>query len=284
MNKKITHILKESGEKEEFRIEKILNSLKNSGVPKKLIPTISQKIENQIPLKSTREIYHLIYSFLQKYHPGAAGRYNLKKAIMELGPSGYPFEKFVGAIFKEKKFEVKLNVIVEGKCVFHEIDAIITKDKKDFIVECKYHNHAGLKTNVKVPLYIKARFDDLKTQWNNKTNHKDDFHQAWIVTNTKFTSNAIKYARCTNIKLIGWTYPKKESLAQMTDKLHLHPITTLSTLTKKQKKAFLQQGIILCRTVRENQALLKNFGLSSNNIKKIIAESEAICKLKNNHS
>jgi hypothetical protein len=274
------HIIKESGDKEVFSIEKLQNSLKNSGVPEKITNDVIQKLKAAPPFKSTREIHHFVLTFLYQHHRGAAGRYNLKRAIMELGPSGFPFEKFIGEVFRKQGFSVQLNVVAKGKCVSHELDAVVTKDQDHFMVECKYHNRSGLKTNVRVPLYIKARFDDIKEKWETSAKHQNDFHQAWIATNTKFTSNAITYAKCVNIKLIGWTYPKEGNLAQLIDNLHLHPITTLSTLTQQQKADFLKNGLVLCRNVRENKKMLEKMNISGQQITKIIAESEAICELK----
>ena len=280
MEEKEVYIVKESGEKELFDITKLQNSLENSGVPTKLTNDLIKKILAAPPFKSTKEIYDFVHTFLYQHHRGAAGRYNLKRAIMELGPSGFPFEKFMGEVFREQGFSVQLNVVAKGKCVSHELDAVVTKGQDHFMVECKYHNRTGLKTNVRVPLYIKARFDDIKAKWETSAKHPNDFHQAWIATNTKFTSNAITYAKCVNIKLIGWAYPKERNLGQLIDNLHLHPITTLSTLTKQQKEDFLKNGLVLCRNVRENKNMLVKMNISDEQISKIIEESEAICELK----
>ena len=43
---------------------------------------------------------------------------------MELGPSGFPFEKLVGKILEQEGFETRVGVIVQGNCVQHEVDVI----------------------------------------------------------------------------------------------------------------------------------------------------------------
>jgi len=267
------YILKESGERELFDIKKLKNSLSKSKVPENLQKLIIDEIKKHRPFKSTKQIYNFVHNFLQKHHRGSAGHYNLKNAIMQLGPSGYPFEKFIAEILYADGFDVEINMIVDGKCVSHEIDASATKNKQRFMIECKYHNSQRLKVNVKIPLYITGRFEDIQAR-------SHTFHQSWIFTNTKFTSQAIQYSRCSNIKLTGWNYPKNESLAILIDRLKLHPITALSSLTKKQKKEFLYRGLVLCRDVLKNKQALKNMRIPENRISRIIEEAEAICQLK----
>ena len=83
---------------------------------------------------------------------------------MELGPSGFPFEKFVAAIIKEEGYQTEVGVIVQGACVTHEVDVVATTDHQHIMVECKYHNQQGRVNDVKIPLYIQSRFLDIEKQ------------------------------------------------------------------------------------------------------------------------
>jgi len=50
---------------------------------------------------------------------------------------------------------------VRGKLVEHEIDVVAWNEEKLIMVEAKFHNQLGVKTDLKVILYVKERFDDL---------------------------------------------------------------------------------------------------------------------------
>ena len=59
----------------------------------------------------------------------------------------------------------------------------------------------------------------------------------WLVTNTKFTKNAIIYGRCDNgITMIGWGYPNEGNLQDLLEDLNLLPLTILTNLNKSRKK------------------------------------------------
>ena len=73
---------------------------------------------------------------------------------------------------------------------------------KKYMIEAKFHNALGTRSDVHVSLYTKARFDDVSEKYN--------FDQAWLVTNTKVTKDALDYALCVDMKVISWNYPEKE--------------------------------------------------------------------------
>jgi len=204
-------IKKSSGKKEEFNIKKLHLSLRKSGANSKLIEQIIEEIKKQ-KLRSTKTIHQFVTQILTKKSPSVAARYNLKRALMELGPTGYPFEQFVAHIFTAQGYETMTNQIINGNCVDHEIDITAKKANKHFMIECKFHNRIGLKTNIKVILYIQSRFEDVRIEWEQKPRDSHEFHRAWVVTNTRFTSKAIKYAECMDIKLLGWKYPKNQGI------------------------------------------------------------------------
>ncbi|MFA5075136.1 MAG: restriction endonuclease [Candidatus Babeliales bacterium] len=271
------YITKASGEKELFNIKKLENSLRRSGADSELVDKILDKIEQELPFYTAKDVYRFARKYLCRYNKGVAGRYNLKNALRELGPTGYPFEEFVAQIFYAQGFEVEVDKIINGICVGHEVDVLVKSDHTFFIVECKFHNQYGLKTNVKIPLYVKARFDDIVSANANSLDGK--IKQAWLFTNTKFTTDAIKYGECVNLKLVGWSYPKENNLAQLIDKYSLHPITALSTLSKYHKNFLINKDIVLCKQLAQNKNILRKLNLSDEKIAKIIAESCAVCEV-----
>lgn len=274
----MTLIVKASGEHEEFSEDKLRNSLQRSLASPQIIDEIVKHIEKElVDNMNTHQIYRHAFSLLRKKSPPLAGRYHLKRAIMELGPSGYVFEKFIGEVLKAKGFSVEVGRIVQGYCVDHEIDVVAEKLEKHMMVECKFHNSQGIKSDVKVALYVKARFDDVEKKWHKQKDSTQKFHEAWLVTNTKLTWDAIRYARCVGMKAIGWNYPDKESLQKMIEESGCHPITCLTTLARSQKRLLLNKDVILCRDLVVKEHLLKSIGIGHANVSKVIKEIKELC-------
>ncbi len=274
VRKKEIIIQKASGEHEAFSAAKLKRSLTRSGASSAAADDVVNQIEAQLEEgMTTKAIYNLAFSLLRKTDRPTASRYNLKRAIMELGPSGYPFEEFVGALLREQGYDVEVGKLVAGKCVDHEVDVVATKGKEHFLIECKFHNRPGLRSNVKIPLYVKARFDDIVAE---EKHSKEHFDGCWIVTNTKFTSEAVKYGTCAGLKVIGWSHPKNEGIESIIDRLGLHPITCLTTLSKQHKRALIHEGTVLCRDA--NAKVLRKLGIPDNKIARIMAECTGVCE------
>src|SRR5581483_1563860 len=199
-------ILKASGKQEPFDTAKFTQSLQKAAVEPIVIQELITLVKHNPRLKTTKDIYRFVHRYLKIAHKPSAVRYNIKTALYQLGPTGYVFEKYVAALFSVQKYRVQTDQIILGMCVEHEIDVIAKNTVRSFLIECKFHHQAGIKTDVKVTLYVKARFEDIK-------NHTKEFQEIWLVTNTKFTSQAIKYAQCADIKLLGWSYPERNNIA-----------------------------------------------------------------------
>jgi len=272
-------IIKANGEKSVFDSKKLFSSLTRSGADEGLAHDIVKAITSELhPGISTKKIYKKAFSLLKERSRFLAARYNLKNAIMILGPSGYPFERFVGELLRYQGFKVEIAKMVAGKCVNHEVDVIAEKDNHHFMIECKYHNQPGTLTDVKIPLYIQSRFLDVAEQWKRQPGHEHKFHQGWVVTNTRFTLDAIQYGNCASLKLLGWDYPTKGSLKHLIDSLGLYPITTLTSLTLTEKKALLEMKLVLCRELYGNQTILSQVGIKGPRIKTILEECHNLCK------
>jgi len=276
MSEKIL-VEKHSGDKEVFDPEKLRASLRRSGAS----PQLTEKVENALATYledgiTTREIYRRAFQLLRKFQRSSAARYSLKKAIMELGPSGYPFEQFVGAVIEHMGYTVEVGKQVRGQCVEHEVDVVAHNDHQQFMVECKYYNSQGKQCNVKVPLYIHARFQDIEKRWKSTPGlEKRSFH-GWVVTNTRFTSDAMDYGRCVGLRMVSWDYPRKESLKDMVEQTGLFPVTVLTLLNRKQKQGLLDKEIVLCRQLLEKPGILNTLGLKGNKINKVLDEAREL--------
>ncbi|MEX2589052.1 MAG: restriction endonuclease, partial [Chitinophagales bacterium] len=217
------------------------------------------------------------FALLRKSSRPTAARYKLKKAIMELGPSGYPFERFVGEILRKQGYETEVGVIVKGYCVEHEVDVLAKKDDQQFMIECKFHNTQGRNCDVKIPLYIQSRFKDIEKEWLKQEAHRGKFHQGWLVNNTRFTDDALQYGNCAGLKLIGWDYPKQGSLKDMINISGLHPITCLTTLNKHEKNKLLEKDLVLSAELHLKPELLNEIGISEKRHRKILEEARELC-------
>jgi len=279
-------ITKASGELLPFSEEKLRSSLLRSGASVQIASDIVKELAAQLyEGVSTKKIYKWAFRALKERSRLSAGKYQLKRGIMELGPSGFPFEKFFGEILKQQGYEIQVGRIVKGQCVNHEIDVIAEKEDQHFMIECKYHNRPGTVCDVKIPLYIQARFKDVESSWLKIPGHGTKFHQGWVVTNTRFTEDAIQYGNCAGLKLIGWNYPNGGSLRSQLDLLGLYPITCLTSLSKSEKQQLLARNIVLCHEVCDNEKLLQEIGIKPARIAVILQEGRELCKKmnQNNH-
>lgn len=243
---KVVNVIKASGEVEPFSEYHVISSLLRAGASRelaeKIVSQIKPNLYQNIP---TFEIYATVMKILKKEQRKIAEVYNLKKAIMDLGPTGYPFEKFAAAVLEASGYKAEVNKTVVGKCVSHEIDIIAVKEaiketikKKKYMVECKFHSTPGVKTDIKVALYTYARFLDIK--------HRG-FDIPWLIANTKLTSEVKTYAACVGMRVTGWDFPEGESLNEMVDKSRLYPVTALVNLSLGEKRSLIDKGIVFCR-------------------------------------
>ncbi|NQW36793.1 MAG: restriction endonuclease [Flavobacteriales bacterium] len=279
MNDKIVIVKKNSGELEPFEIQKLKESLKNSGASneeiEKLVEVIQPELYDGI---STNLIYRNAFRILKKHNQASASKYSLKRAIFDLGPTGFPFERLISALLKQKGYKTKIGEILNGECITHEIDVLAEKDGNTYTIECKFHQNPTNINNVKIPLYINSRFIDVQKAWNNsgKTTY---LKQGWLVTNTRFTKDAIDYAKCVDLTLLSWDYPKNNGIKYNIDKYGLYPITTLTTLTKKEKIKLIENDIILVKELSKMPESLNHLSFSEKQKALVLAEVHKLCSL-----
>jgi 2-phosphoglycerate kinase len=99
------NILKANGVSEPFSEEKLRASIQRAGIPAGVQDQVLAHVQSNLHENiSSQEVYRRVHEFLQNQpHPGVI-RYKLKQALMELGPTGYPFEDFVTEILKAKGY------------------------------------------------------------------------------------------------------------------------------------------------------------------------------------
>ncbi len=273
------YVTKANGEKEVFYYRKLENSLRKAGANeesiKEIVAEISKEGKDGI---TTNNIYRKAFSILRKKEKSTAVRYSLKKAVATLGPTGFPFERFVAEIFKAEGYTTITDQIVKGKCVEHEVDVVAWKGKELIMVEAKFHTDFNLKSDLKIVLYVKARYDDIFGQEYMFGGEKRKLTEGWVITNTKFSATAIQYGQCQPaLKFVGWNYPYDNNLHHMIEKHELIPLTALTTITAAEKNLLISKDVILSKSLL-NTDLLKGLNFDEKKIKSIQDEVESLCE------
>lgn len=269
-------ITKADGTVEPFKIEKLRRSLKRSGADDSIIPTVLDQVSVELHEGiHTQEIYRRAFSLLRKYEHTAAARYSLRRALFGLGPTGFPFEEFLGKLFQADGYSTSIGDTIVGTCATHEIDVSAYKKDHSFVAEAKFHSRPGIKSDLQVAMYSYARFLDIK----DKAICSDDvcgIKEFWVITNTKFTTTAEQYAECVGLPLLSWSYPKGNNLHDRIQKAKIYPITVLTELSASQAVILLEAGVLLCKELLNQQQVLKRLHLSEAKQRAILKETREL--------
>jgi len=267
----VNYVIKSNKQKEAYQKEKVINSLRRLNLSPEKIDEILFKIDRELPeVVSTKRLFQFIFENLKKIQLVESFKYNLKQAIFKLGPAGYPFEKFIAHLLKLDGYKAKHNLFLQGKCLSYEIDLLAEKENILYIGECKFHNQNWKINDIKVVLYSYARFLDLKENLTQES-------LPIVITNTRFTSEAIKFSECYNLKLLAWNYPK-ENLPYLIDKFKAYPITIFDFISLKALQNFFNYDLVLIQDLlqKDKSYLKKISGLNDREIENLILQIEEI--------
>jgi len=273
-------IIKADGSSEVFDPLRLQASLERSGAgvhaAKRIAETITATV---MPGAASKEIYTRAFALLRHEARPVAARYALRRALLELGPTGHPFEDFVSHLYRAEGWQVETRKIIKGKCVTHEVDLYAShEDQNEFLAaELKYHNDPSYKTDLKVALYVKSRFDDIFSC--DAATRSCPIDRGILVTNTKFTSEATTYAECTGMELLGWGYPTNNTLFMRMSHAKIYPITTLTWLMGSEKRLLIEQGIITVDEIVRDRRTLDPLHLSPEHVGRLLAEAEGLLTL-----
>lgn len=273
-------IIKADGTSEYFDPNRLVASLKRSGASGHVAERIAETITNTVaPGSSSKEIYTRAFALLRKEARPIAARYALRRALLELGPSGHPFEDFISHLYSAEGWQVETRKMIKGKCVTHEVDFYASHpDQNMFIAaELKYHNDPGYKTDLKVALYVKSRFDDIFTCDAGVRSCPID--RGLLVTNTKFTSEAIAYSECSGVELLGWGYPANNNLFMHMSRAKVYPVTALTELSRSEKRILIERGTIAVDQILKDRALLEPLHLSASRTDDVLIEIDGLLDL-----
>ncbi|MCL5024706.1 MAG: restriction endonuclease [Nitrospirae bacterium] len=272
-------VIKASGRPEAFDLQKLTDSLVRSGADRDVAADVAARVQKQIgPSPHTRQIFRLAKKLLRQYNHASGMRYSLKSAIFSLGPSGFPFEKYFARILTAHGYSAELDRIIDGYCVKHEVDILAGKGSNHYVIECKYHTNGGKPTDVKVALYVHSRVEDIRKAYE-RNGGNAAIEQGWLVTNTRCSTDAIRFAGCVGLRIVSWRYPEKESLEKMIEEKRLYPITVLSSARKGSLVTLFERNIILARDIAdmEHQDFITRSGLDARSAVVLKREADALC-------
>lgn len=273
-------IVKAGGEREPFNPSRLVSSLRRSGAGAHAAERITQSITTTlVPGMSSKEVYSRAFALLRKESRPAAARYSLRRALFELGPTGHPFEDFIAHLFHAEGWQVETRKIIRGKCVSHEVDLYASHPGQDahLAAELKYHNDPDYKSDLKTALYVKSRFDDIfACDLAMRTCPVD---RGILITNTKFTSEAVAYAECSCVELLGWSYPADNSLLMRMSRSKIYPITALTRLSRGEKNLLIGSGVIAVDQILHDRRQLDILRLLPERVGELLAEADGLLAL-----
>ncbi len=266
--RKNINIIKSTGAAEKFSPIKLHNSLRHCGLPVNKTKSIVQEVTRHVKKGSTtKEIYSKAFKLVRNESSIAAIHYSLKRAILDLGPSGHAFEHLVSKYFEELGYSTQVGVLLGGEFVKHEVDVIAQTSSEKYYVECKFHNQVGKKNDIKIALYVKARWDDLKAGEDGS-----NLLGFYLASNTAFTKDVLDYAAGTGLRLLGLNAPKDEPFIEKIKRYNLYPVTSLRRLKKYVKAELIKSNIVTCKQLLNEKAFLLELGLDTNDIELLFKE------------
>lgn len=275
------YVINSRGEKEPFSLEKVYNSARRVGASPELAKEITKTLRKEVfPGIETSVVYKRIHRLLSRSVPKSALRFSLKQGMRKLGPTGFPFERYVGEVLKRYGFEVKINQFLPGFCLKdYEIDFVAEKRGLVYVGECKYRNLPGERVDSGDVLKNHARFLDIqKGSYFRSKKYQGREIKTMMVTNAKFTDRAKDYSHCTGIELLGWRHPKNRGLEYLIEKEKLYPVTILPSLRGYLKNIFVSEKKMLAKDILkiDSQKFAKKFNVKIRLVESLVREAETL--------
>lgn len=273
-------IIKGNGERVDYDPGKIRKSLKRAGAKPDVIEHVLTKVQKRLKNgMTTKEVYRFVKMALREENAHIAHRYNLRPALSKLGPAGFKFERYVASVFAAYGYETEIPPKeFKGKCILHEVDVVARKERKTIMIEAKFRNDFRDYVKLKDAMATWARYQDLLDANRMGTKGTPHFDEVWIVSNGNISGRSRAWGVCKGMRIIGWHYPGKDSLAQMVDRSALYPITALDNVSKRELDLFADQGLMLCREIADSdpERLADDLGMNPRRTGNIVKTCKAV--------
>jgi hypothetical protein len=256
------YVTKADGSKQPFDKQKIINTCLRLQATPEQAQSIADKIEAKaydgIP---TKKILQMVFQYMKKYRPTIGYQIDLKQAIAMLR-SKPDFEIFVAKLFEAMGYRIETNLIVQGKCIEHEIDVVARKENEIILVEVKHHVNHHTYSGLDVFLQLNSTLEDLKEGYEiGRNNFK--FTRAILICNTKVSDRARRYALCKGLEFIAWKFPQEKGLERLIEEYKLYPITFLKEIEKDEAYNLANVGIVTVKQLLDNaEKISRKSGIS----------------------
>jgi len=270
-------VIKADGRKQLFDKEKIIQTCLRIGASREIAEHITNKIEAKVYNgMETRKILKMIFRLLGVYRPSIKHIVDLRKALSLMRPKP-DFERFIQILLSEHGYEVTPNQIIRGKCVEHEVDAVVRKNGKAYMVEVKHHYNYHTPTGLDVSRIARAVFEDI-TEGFALGLHNLKIDEAMIICNTKLSNHAKRYTECRGIHHIGWGSPINSDLRIMIQKKKVYPVTYIKGLNKELREKLSNAGIILLKhlVTEKLENIKRKTGIPKKNIESLAKKAQML--------
>lgn len=243
-------VTKANGTRESFDRAKLVRTCRRMGATEEVAHHIAKSIEARLfDGIETKKILSMIFVLMRKHKPILKHMIDLRKSLSLLR-SKPDFELFIQLLLKEYGYDVVPNLIIRGKCVEHEVDALASKEGKTMIVEVKHHFDYHTPTGLDEARIARAVFEDA-TEGHEIGSNDLGIDEVMIVSNTKLSGHAERYVNCRNIKHVGWSHPPKSGLQNLIEDKKLYPITILRGLRSPVRDKLVSAGIVMIKQLTE---------------------------------
>lgn len=273
-------VRKADGRLEPFHRWKVVRTCLRLKVPRGEVERIAEEILKEaydgIP---TQKILELIYEKVGRVRPALKHALDLREAISRLRPKP-DFEEFMRKVLSKMGYRVEGNIILEGRCVEHEVDGVAVKGEEVLLLEVKHHVNPHTYTGVSVFLEVWAELQDL-IEGHRLGLHEYSFTNALIACNTKISAHAERYARCKGLKHIGWRYPRAMALEDIIEGHQLYPVTMLKGLGDRELERLGDAGLIVLKDLLNLDAekLAHIIGVKAEDAEDILLKAKSLLKV-----
>lgn len=271
------NVVKSSGEMQPLDLEKVERTILRAGASAKIASQISREVARRaFEGISTQEISKLVRRLLARQAPAASRRYELRDAIIRLGPAGFDFEKYIADLLAHYGYKTELPPLLEGACITHEVDVLATKNERVAMIEAKLRHELGIFITIKDTTHTWTRFLDINDAASRGTSpHLDE---CWIITNSRFSHDSVKFGACKGMTLIGWDHPHERPLPRWIDEVGLYPVTILKSVNPRILRALSAANTMLLRDLVDLpfDTLCRQLKLPANLVQKLVNEAKMV--------
>jgi hypothetical protein len=268
-------VTKADGSRQLFDHEKVVRTCLRMGANRRIAEEVALRVERSVyDGMSTSKVLQLTVRLLRGYKPAIRHFLDLRRGL-SLMDSKPEFEVFVQVLLGNSGFEVSPNMILAGRCVEHEVDAIAKRDGVTFFVEAKHHVNYHTLTGLDESRIARAILEDVSEVFE-LGSCRVKIDRAMIVTNTRYSEHARRYGKCRNIVQIGWNSPVGLSLQSMIEENNLYPISCIRGLKRETRTKLVNKRIVLMKQLLEMKpsTLARETGIPKETLKQLTAKAE----------